>query len=47
MQGSMTAEELQKQMIKLNMTGNQGFEVLRNYVQPIFKIEKVPHNLSL
>jgi len=38
---NMTAEELQKSMIKLNMHGDSGFQVIRNYVQPVFKIEKI------
>ena len=31
-------------MIKLNMRGDEGFQVIRNYVQPVFKIEKINRN---
>ena len=41
---NMSAQELQKSMIKLNMGGDEGFQVIRNYVQPVFKIEKINRN---
>lgn len=36
----MTASDLQKSMLKLSLNGD-GFNVMQNYVKPIFKIEKV------
>lgn len=45
-QETLTAEELQKRMLRLNLRAD-GIEVLQNYVQPLFKIEKVQRDINV